>query len=115
MARTRPGMSDGSASAATSKPDSRTASDVTGPINLGNPDEVQIIDLAKEILQLTGSQSSISFQPLPEDDPKVRCPDTSQAERLLGWRSKVSRKEGLQCVIPYFQEKLKVNHHGRSC
>lgn len=85
--------------------------EMTGPINLGNPEEVQIRDLAREIITLTGSRSDIVFEPLPEDDPKVRRPNISKAERLLGWRPMVTRKEGLKRVIPYF--KIKISKHER--
>ena len=77
--------------------------DYHGPVNLGNPDEVTILQFAQEILELTGHRSRIVFQPLPADDPKVRRPDISLARRLLGWEPKVSRREGLQRTLAYFQ------------
>lgn len=82
-------------------------SDIAGPVNLGNPQEARIIDLAREIIRLTGSRSDIVFEPLPEDDPQVRRPDISKAEKLLGWQPKVDRREGIQRVIPYFRSKLR--------
>jgi dTDP-glucose 4,6-dehydratase len=83
-------------------------SNVTEPINIGNPDEISMYELAKEIIELTGSKSKIIFQDLPEDDPKVRQPDISKAKELLNWTPKTSRKEGLIKTINYFKEKLGV-------
>ena len=76
------------------------------PVNLGNPEEIAIIDFAKEIIKLTGSKSHIVFHLLPQNDPKVRQPDITKAKRILGWEPKVSRQEGLRRTIKYFQEKL---------
>jgi dTDP-glucose 4,6-dehydratase len=76
------------------------------PVNLGNPDEVSILDFAQEILGLTGSKSTIRFEPLPDDDPKVRKPDISRARQLLAWEPKISRGEGLRRTLEYFQKKL---------
>ncbi len=73
------------------------------PVNLGNPAEHTILDFAKKIISLTGSKSTISSQPLPVDDPKVRCPDISKAEQLLDWKPAVSLEEGLQKTIEYFK------------
>ena len=78
-------------------------SDEPMPVNLGNPEEIPIIQFAHEILELTGSSSEIEFHPLPQDDPKQRKPDISRAKRILGWEPKVSRKEGLRKTIEYFQ------------
>src|SRR4051812_46233742 len=69
--------------------------EVTGPINLGNPHELSIADIAKTIIALTGSKSKLVFEPLPEDDPRQRRPDISQAKRLLGWEPKTGLEEGL--------------------
>lgn len=80
----------------------------TPVFNLGNPDEVTILQLAREVIELTGSRSQIHFRPLPEDDPKVRSPDISKATVLLGWTPRVSRREGLKRTLPHFQEALKV-------
>jgi UDP-glucuronate decarboxylase len=80
--------------------------DITGPVNIGNPAEFRIIDLAKEILRMTGSRSPIVFTPLPSDDPKQRKPDISQAKQILGWEPKIPLQEGLQATIGYFQEKM---------
>jgi UDP-glucuronate decarboxylase len=81
--------------------------DVTGPINLGNPHEVQVLELAERIVGMTGSKSRIQFEPMPADDPRQRQPDISAARRLLGWRPKVSLEDGLGKTIAYFQERLR--------
>lgn len=73
------------------------------PVNLGNPDEVTILQFAEEISQLTGGKCKVEFRPLPEDDPKVRKPDISLARKLLGWEPKVPRSEGLKRTLEYFQ------------
>lgn len=77
-----------------------------GPLNLGNPEEVSILKLAEEIIQVTNSKSRIIYKALPYDDPKVRRPDISKAQKLLGWEPKVSRIEGLKRSLPYFQSEL---------
>lgn len=76
------------------------------PVNLGNPNEVSILDFAKEILALSGSKSTITFMPLPQDDPKLRRPDTTRAKELLGWEGKVERREGLKRTLDYFQKRI---------
>ena len=85
-------------------------SDETTPINMGNPDEMTILEFAHTVQEVTGSDSSIEFvTPTDErtaDDPKVRCPDISKARRVLGWEPKVPLEEGLQHVIAYFREKV---------
>lgn len=78
----------------------------TGPVNLGNPTEFTILELAEAVIALTGSDSKISLHPLPQDDPKQRCPDIGLARRELGWEPKVALKEGLVRTIEYFQKKL---------
>jgi dTDP-glucose 4,6-dehydratase len=83
-------------------------SDYDMPMNIGNPEEVAMLDLAREIIQLAGSRSKIIFQALPEDDPKVRQPDITKAKELLGWEPKVSRHEGLLKTLKYFKMKLGV-------
>lgn len=83
-----------------------TVDDFTGPVNLGNPEEFTIIELAKKILELTGSKSRIAFQPLPEDDPQQRKPDITLASRELGWKPSVKLNEGLIKTIDYFKNKL---------
>jgi len=82
--------------------------DFVEPINLGNPDEVTILQIAKEILGLIpGSQSRITFQPMPPDDPRVRCPDITRAKQYLGWTPTVPRKEGLGRMIDFYRDDLK--------
>jgi dTDP-glucose 4,6-dehydratase len=73
------------------------------PVNIGNPDEISILQLAREIIDLTGSASRIVTRPLPEDDPKQRRPDITRARTLLDWTPKVSRREGLEQTIGYFR------------
>ena len=79
-------------------------SGVVEPVNLGNPDEITILDFAKEITSLIPTRSEITYLPLPEDDPKVRKPDISRAKELLGWEPKVSRSEGLNRTLKYFTD-----------
>jgi dTDP-glucose 4,6-dehydratase len=81
-------------------------SDEAEPVNLGNPEEISILDFAKEIVRLTGSKSRIVFNPLPQNDPKVRQPDITKAKRILGWEPKVSREEGLRRTLEYFKGKI---------
>jgi UDP-glucuronate decarboxylase len=83
-----------------------TPPDIIGPINLGNPSEFTMRQLAELVLELTGSRSKIVHRPLPQDDPRQRQPDISEAQRLLGWRPAISLKEGLSKTIPYFEELL---------
>jgi dTDP-glucose 4,6-dehydratase len=83
-------------------------SDYDMPMNLGNPEEVTILELAKEIIELVGSNSKIVFQELPQDDPKVRQPDITKAQTILGWKPMVSRHDGLQKTVSYFKSKLSV-------
>jgi UDP-glucuronate decarboxylase len=78
-----------------------------GPVNLGNPAEIRIIDLAKKIIELTGSRSKIVFKPLPADDPIQRKPDISLARKKLGWSPRVSLEEGLRKTIEYFDNLLR--------
>ena len=77
------------------------------PVNLGNPDEITLLELAHRVLEVTGSKSRIVYRELPEDDPKVRRPDIGKARRLLGWEPKVSLDEGLHRVLPYFRSKVR--------
>jgi dTDP-glucose 4,6-dehydratase len=76
------------------------------PVNLGNPEEITILNFAKEIVALTGSKSRIIFSALPENDPKVRQPDITKAKTILGWEPRVSRQEGLRRTLQYFKKKL---------
>ncbi|HEY7364598.1 MAG TPA: UDP-glucuronic acid decarboxylase family protein [Methylomirabilota bacterium] len=79
---------------------------VNEPVNLGNPQEMTLLELAKRIIRLTGSHSEIIFRPLPEDDPKVRQPDITRARTLLGWEPRVDTEEGLRLTIDWFRGKL---------
>jgi dTDP-glucose 4,6-dehydratase len=81
---------------------------VNEPVNIGNPQEMTLLELAKRILRLTGSQSPIVFRPLPEDDPKVRQPDITRARRLLAWEPRVDTDEGLRVTIEWFRQRLGV-------
>jgi dTDP-glucose 4,6-dehydratase len=83
-------------------------SDEDNPVNLGNPEEITILDFAREILNLTGSKSRIVFLPLPLNDPKVRQPDITKAKNVLGWMPKVNRHEGLKKALQYFRERLSI-------
>jgi dTDP-glucose 4,6-dehydratase len=80
--------------------------DVHLPVNIGNPHELTVLEIAEKIIELTGSKSRIIFKPLPEDDPKVRRPDIRRARQLLDWTPRVSLEEGLRRTIEYFQTKL---------
>jgi dTDP-glucose 4,6-dehydratase len=81
-------------------------SDEHAPTNIGNPQEITILEFAERVRMLTGTKTPIVFQPLPQDDPKQRCPDISKAKRLLGWEPKVNLEEGLRTTIAYFQDQL---------
>lgn len=85
----------------------KTSDDVTGPINLGNPDEFTILNLAQQVIELTHSKSKIIFQELPADDPQKRRPEISQAHGSLGWFPKVTLEEGLPKTINYFDDLLR--------
>jgi dTDP-glucose 4,6-dehydratase len=76
------------------------------PVNIGNPEEISMLELAKEIVELTGSKSKVVFKDLPTDDPKIRQPDITKARDLLGWEPKVGRAEGLKKTMAYFKKKL---------
>jgi len=78
-------------------------SDYAQPVNVGNPDEITILDFAKEIIKLTGTDQKIVYNPLPTDDPKQRRPDITLAQSLLGWEPKVHRSEGLKITYDYFK------------
>src|SRR5881296_3735066 len=80
---------------------------VNDPVNIGNPHEMTLLDLAKRIIKLTGARSEIVFRPLPVDDPKVRQPDIARARKLLGWEPRVDIEEGLRLTIDWFREKLR--------
>jgi dTDP-glucose 4,6-dehydratase len=78
-------------------------SDYHLPVNIGNPDEITILQFAEEIIKLTGTSQKIITKPLPQDDPKQRQPDITKARKLLGWEPKVSRSEGLKITYDYFK------------
>ena len=83
--------------------------DVTGPINLGNPVETTVGELAAKIVMLVGSRSKIEFRPLPVDDPTQRCPDISKARDLLGWEPRIALETGLKNTIAFFDRLLTEN------
>ena len=81
-------------------------SDESRPVNIGNSHEVSLLDFAKEIIALSGTNSKITFKPLPQDDPKQRQPDISRAKQALGWEPKVFREKGLGLTYEYFKKQL---------
>jgi len=83
-----------------------TPDSITGPINIGNPDEFSIKELAEKIIEITGSKSKITFEPLPTDDPTQRKPDISKAKEILKWEPKIKLEEGLVKTINYFKKTL---------
>jgi UDP-glucuronate decarboxylase len=83
-----------------------TGDDFIGPVNTGNPGEFTMLELAEKVIQLTGTQSKIVFEPLPSDDPKQRQPAISLAKEKLGWEPKVPLEEGLGKTIAYFRKTL---------
>ncbi len=87
----------------------RSPDGVTGPVNLGNPGEFTIRQLAEKVLALTGSSSKLVFKPLPQDDPRQRQPDITQAREILGWAPMVELEQGLVKTIAYFEEQLSSN------
>jgi len=78
----------------------------TGPINLGNPDEVTMVTLAEKILEIANSQSTIEFKPMPVDDPVRRQPDITKARTLLGWEPKIGLEDGLRLTINWLKDNL---------
>lgn len=90
-------------------------SDYPDPVNIGNPDEIKILEFAEEIINLTGTQQKIIFNPLPQDDPMQRQPDISRAKKILGWEPKVSREKGMKITYEYFKglskEELEKSEH----
>ena len=81
-------------------------SDYSDPVNIGNPVEISIKDVAEEVIKLTATESKVVYKDLPKDDPKVRQPDISRAKEVLGWTPKVDRKEGLKLTYEYFKSVL---------
>jgi UDP-glucuronate decarboxylase len=84
----------------------KTPSEVTGPINIGNPNEFTILELAELVIQMIGTKSKINFEPLPSDDPRQRQPDISKAKAVLGWEPKTQLREGLERTIAHFDTML---------
>jgi UDP-glucuronate decarboxylase len=84
----------------------KTPRDFTGPVNVGNPQEFTIRELAELVIEMTGSRSTLVTRPLPQDDPRQRCPDISLAQGALGWRPKVRLRDGLALTIAYFERLL---------
>jgi len=82
-----------------------TGQDVTGPVNIGNPGEFTMLELAQTVIRLTKSKSKLVFLPLPQDDPKQRKPDISMAEKLLSWKPAVDLETGLEKTIAYFKQR----------
>jgi dTDP-glucose 4,6-dehydratase len=87
-------------------------SEICDPINIGNPDEFTILECARLVLKVTGSQSAIAYQPLPADDPKQRCPNIDKARRLLGWEPAVDLETGLRLSLPYFHRAVELEESG---
>jgi UDP-glucuronate decarboxylase len=81
----------------------QTDDEITGPVNIGNPDEFTILELAQKIMALVGSDSDLEFKALPSDDPSQRQPDISKAKELFGWQPKVSWEEGLLKTIESYR------------
>jgi nucleoside-diphosphate-sugar epimerase len=77
--------------------------EIRTPVNFGNPQELTVMDIAQKMLALTGPSSAIVYEPLPADDPRVRRPDITRAQTLLGWRSMISLEEGLRRTIDHFK------------
>ena len=84
----------------------QTPADITGPVNVGNPVEVTMLELAERIISLTGSKSRLCYKPLPQDDPRQRQPDITFAKSALKWEPKVSLEDGLKATIDYFRRSL---------
>ena len=80
---------------------------MTGPVNLGNPVETSVAELAQLVIDLTGSRSKLVHRPLPVDDPIQRCPDIAEAKAVLGWQPKTPLRAGLKRTIGYFDELLR--------
>ncbi len=91
-----------------------TPKDFTGPLNLGNPDEFTVSQLAEQILEITGSNSEIIYKPLPADDPRQRQPDITLAKKTLAWEPRVPLVTGLEVTINYFKELIRVAQKGQS-
>src|SRR3989304_2381304 len=90
-----------------------TPDDLTGPVNLGNPSEISILELVEKVLKITKSRSKIVYKPLPQDDPVRRCPDITLAKKRLGWQPKTNLEEGLKKTVGYFKRILSDNPRGK--
>jgi UDP-glucuronate decarboxylase len=90
-----------------------TPDDLTGPVNLGNPSEISILELVEKVLKITKSRSKIVYKPLPQDDPVRRCPDITLAKKRLGWQPKTNLEEGLKKTVGYFKRILSDNPKGK--
>jgi UDP-glucuronate decarboxylase len=88
--------------------------DLMGPVNLGNPHEITMLELAQVITDLTGSRAGIEYRPLPPDDPVKRCPDITLARTRLGWQPQVPFQEGLSLTIDYFRQRLAATKPGET-
>jgi UDP-glucuronate decarboxylase len=86
-----------------------TPEEVTGPINLGNPTEFTMVELAAKVIELSNSRSRVVHRPLPQDDPRQRRPDISKAHQVLGWEPRIALEQGLRQTMSYFQDLLKSN------
>jgi UDP-glucuronate decarboxylase len=85
----------------------RSPDSITGPINIGNPAEFTILELAQQVIKMTGSRSKIVHRPLPQDDPRQRRPDISKAQDVLSWSPRTPLKDGLKRTVAYFEELLR--------
>ena len=88
-----------------------TGDEVTGPVNIGNPHEIPVRELAERVIAMTGSRSEIVHLPLPQDDPTQRCPDITLAGRLLDWQPQVPLEQGLTRTIDYFAGMIEAANH----
>jgi UDP-glucuronate decarboxylase len=92
-----------------------TGPDITGPINIGNPHEIPVRELAERIIHITGASSRIVHRPLPEDDPLQRCPDITMAQNVLGWEPTIELDAGLARTVAYFKQMLGESKGGQHC
>jgi dTDP-glucose 4,6-dehydratase len=81
------------------------------PVNIGNPAEFTMLECARLVIEVTGSRSVVQFEPLPQDDPKRRCPDIGKAKRILGWEPKIDLRTGLQLSLSYFMAAVQTTQH----
>ncbi len=83
-------------------------SDETGPVNIGNPEEVSMLELAEAVQDVVGNHPGVEYDEMPTDDPKVRRPDTTKAEEILGWKAQISLRQGLELTLPWFKQVLEI-------